>query len=84
MVVEMSLEGVLPRVAERFRRLGRMLPEDVRHIDSWTEESGGRCFQLVEAPSREKLGEWIRNGEDLVEFEGVSVLTSADFWGKVR
>jgi hypothetical protein len=34
----------------------------------------------MEAPDQERLNEWIGRWRDLVEFEVVPVLTSADFW----
>jgi hypothetical protein len=44
------------------------------------EPSGGRCFQLMEAASADALEPWIACWSDLVEFEIVPVLRSADFW----
>jgi hypothetical protein len=68
------------QVGERFLRQGRMLPDNVTYHASWIESDTGRCFQLMEAPSRESLEPWLRAWVDLMEFEVVPVVTSAEFW----
>lgn len=82
MVIEKFPEGNLARVGERFREKGRMMPEGVTYVASWMADDGGRCFQIMDAESRDLLDEWIRNWEDLVEFEVSVVLTSADYWAR--
>ena len=57
-----------------------MLPEGVQYRSSWMEASGGRCFQLMEAPNREALNPWIANWDDLVDFEVIPVVPSSEFW----
>ena len=80
MVIENFRDGNLTLVGERFAQCGRMLPEGVVYHASWMDTAGLRCFQIMEAPSRERLDEWTAKWEDLVEFEVVPVLTSADYW----
>ena len=84
MVVENYTAESLPKVGERFRRDGRLLPEGVEYVDSWMDLTGTRCFQLMEAPKVELIQEWTQRWEDLVEFEIVPVLTSVEFWAKAR
>jgi hypothetical protein len=84
MVIERFKQGDAKLVGERFRREGRMLPEGVTYLASWVDQAGGRCFQLMEAPQRESLAPWVSRWEDLIEFEIVPVLTSADFWAKAQ
>ena len=67
-------------VGERFQGKGRILPDDVVYHASWIDPSTERCFQLMEAPSRESLEPWARAWADLMEFEIVTVVTSAEFW----
>ena len=69
-------------IGERFQKNGRMLPEDVAYHASWVDAAGMRCFQVMEAPALESLRPWIDRWDDLVEFEIVPVLTSADFWAR--
>jgi len=75
-------EDGLAKVGERFRREGRLLPDEVEYVDSWMNLPGTRCFQLMEAPRVELIQEWTRRWSDLVEFEIVPVLQSAEFWAK--
>jgi hypothetical protein len=67
-------------VGERAQRRGRMLPADVVYHASWIDPQTQRCFQLMEAPSREALEPWARAWIDLMELDIVPVITSAEFW----
>ena len=82
MVIERFKNGDAKPVGERFRRSGRMLPEGLTYQASWVDAANGRCFQVMEASSRELLDEWARRWDDLVDFEIVPVLTSSDFWAQ--
>jgi hypothetical protein len=84
MVIERFKDGNAKPIGERFRCDGRMLPEDVIYHASWVDSTGARCFQLMEAPNPEALAAWTSRWDDLVEFEIVPVLTSADFWSKIQ
>ena len=63
-------------VYRRFREHGRMTPEGVRYVASWVTSDLRRCFQVMEADSRDALDAWIERWDDLVDFEVVPVLTS--------
>ena len=65
-------------VYRRFRERGRMTPEGLRYVASWVEGDFGRCFQLMECEDPRLLGEWAAHWQDLVEFEFVPVVTSAE------
>jgi len=82
MVIERFNHGDPAPIGERFRRRGRMLPEGVTYVASWMDASGARCFQIVEAPRAESLAPWIESWSDLVDFEIVPVMSSADFWAQ--
>ena len=84
MVIERFKNGDAGLVGERFRRQGRMLPEGVAYHASWMDSSGARCFQIMEAPHVDSLAPWISRWDDLVDFEIVPVLTSADFWSRAQ
>jgi len=60
-----------------------MLPEGVTYQASWMEPTGGRCFQTMEAPSLEALNVWVGRWHDLVAFEIIPVVPSADFWANL-
>jgi hypothetical protein len=82
MVIERFKHDDAAPVGERFNRSGRMLPEGVTYHASWVDSTGTRCFQVMEALHPELLIAWVSRWEDLVDFEIVPVLTSADFWAK--
>ena len=84
MVIERFKNGDAGPIGKRFRRDGRMLPEGVIYHASWVDPAGARCFQLMEAPDAESLAAWTSRWDDLVGFEVVPVLTSADFWSKIQ
>jgi len=84
MVIESFKAGSAALVGERFRQSGRMLPEGVAYEASWVDETGGRCFQLMQAPHPALLHLWATRWQDLVDFEIVPVVTSNEFWSKLR
>lgn len=57
-----------------------MMPDGVVYHASWIDAAGARCFQVMEAPSREPLDIWASRWDDLVEFEIIPVQTSSEFW----
>jgi len=84
MVIERFKQGNPKQVGERFKSKGRMLPKGVVYHTSWMDLAGERCFQVMEAPDPDSLKAWASRWEDLVEFEIVPVLSSSDFWSKIR
>ena len=80
MVIERFRNHDPAPIAERFKRSSRMLPDGVTYHASWVEPAGDRCFQMMEARSADPLDTWISSWTDLVEFEVVPVVTSAEFW----
>jgi len=82
MVIERFAPGRLNLVRERFTTQGRLLPSNVTYHASWMDETGTGCFQLMEAPDLPALDPWLHAWADLIDFEIVPVLTSADFWSR--
>jgi hypothetical protein len=80
MVVERFKNGIAKPIGERFARCGRMLPEGVTYHASWVDPTAFRCFQLMETTDPELLNRWIAQWDDLVDFEVIPVVSSADFW----
>lgn len=78
MVIENFRNGDSAPVYRRFREQGRMLPEGLDYVASWTSNGFDRCFQLMECDDQSLLKQWIERWEDLVEFEVVPVMTSAE------
>ncbi len=77
MVIERYTHGA-ELVYERFRREGRMLPAGLTFIESWVDESLGTCYQVMETDDRALLDSWTTRWSDLVEFEIVAVISSAE------
>ncbi len=78
MVIERFRNGDAAAVYRRFRERGRMLPDGLRYVESWTEVSFARCFQLMECDDPRLLDEWTERWQDLVEFEVTPVMTSKE------
>jgi hypothetical protein len=83
MVIENFRDGDSKRVRERFVERGRMLPDDVTYHASWIDPSRARCYQVMEAENADALRPWIAAWKDIVTFEVVPVLTSAEYWATV-
>lgn len=78
MVIEHFKNGDAVPVYRRFREQGRMAPDDLRYVNSWVTSDLTRCYQVMESPDRALLDQWLARWEDLVDFEVVPVVTSAD------
>ena len=77
MVVEHYRDGDAVPVYRRFRDRGRMAPDGLDYVASWVDEELRTCYQLMEADDRALLDEWMANWTDVVDFEVVPVVTSA-------
>ena len=84
MVIESFRRGGAGPVGERFQQRGRMMPEDLIYHVSWVDQEGQRCFQIMEAEDEGPLRVWMANWSDLVDFEVIPVVTSAQFWSSVE
>jgi hypothetical protein len=78
MVIEYFNNADPRPVYARFHEKGRMMPEGLGFVASWTEESGGKCFQIMECSRPELLKTWAANWEDLVRFEFIPVITGEE------
>lgn len=65
-------------VYRRFRSRGRLAPEGLRYVSSWVTTDLQTCYQVMECDDRRLLEEWMDQWKDLVDFEVVPVVTSAD------
>jgi hypothetical protein len=70
-------------VYDRFREKGRMMPEGLNYVSSWTETNGDRCFQVMECEDPALLESWAANWKDIVEYEFIPVLTSKEMSEKM-
>lgn len=83
MVVERFRGGDPVPVYRRFRDHGRLAPEGLSYISSWVDQRLESCFQLMETDNPQLLQEWIAQWDDIVEFEVIPVITSAEAASRV-
>lgn len=78
MIIERFRDGDPVPVYRRFRDSGRMAPEGLKYVGSWITEDLTTCYQVMECDDRRLLDAWIANWRDIVDFEVIPALTSAE------
>jgi len=78
MVIERFKNQDAAPVYRRFGERGRMMPEGLEYVSSWVDMKLERCFQIMETSDPKLMVEWIGSWSDLVEFEVIPVMSSAD------
>lgn len=78
MVIERFKNHDAAPVYQRFRERGRMMPEELKYVESWVDAELDRCFQLMECDDPSSLKEWTAHWDDLVDFEIVPVVSSSE------
>ena len=78
MIIERFKNGDAVAVYRRFRERGRLIPEGLRYVSSWTDVDMSRCFQVMETADAALIDQWIASWSDLVDFEVVEVITSQE------
>lgn len=78
LVIERFKNGDPRPVYQRFRERGRRAPEGLNYVNSWIDEGVTTCWQVMETADRALLNQWIANWSDLVDFEVIPVITSAE------
>lgn len=84
MVIERFKNRDAGAVYQRFRERGRMLPDGLNYIESWTEATFERCFQLMECEDPRLFEDWVSRWQDLVEFEIVPVVSSTEAANSIK
>ena len=77
-IIEKFRGGDPVPVYRRFRDRGRLAPDGLRYVASWVTEDLTRCYQVMECDDRRLLDEWIANWKDIVDFEVIPAITSAE------
>ena len=78
LVVEHFRDGNAVPVYRRFRERGRLAPEGLTYVNSWVTRDLRRCFQVMECQESTLLDKWMGNWNDLIDFEVIPVITSAE------
>lgn len=77
-VVEHFRDGDPRPVYARFGAHGRLAPDGLAYVTSWVTEDLTRCYQVMECEDRALLDQWMRAWADLVDFEVLPVISSAE------
>jgi hypothetical protein len=78
LVIEHFRGGNPEPVYARFKENGRMAPAGLAYVGSWVTEDMAVCYQVMQCEDRQLLDEWMANWRDIVDFEVVPVMTSAE------
>jgi hypothetical protein len=78
LVIETFAGGDPAPVYSRFRERGRLAPPGLEYVASWVTTDGKYCYQVMKCEDRELLDTWINNWSDIVSFEVIPVITSAE------
>ncbi len=84
MIVESFKHRDAVPVYRRFRERGRLAPDGLRYISSWVTSDMTTCYQVMECDDRRLLDEWIAQWRDLIDFEIIPVITSAEAVERVK
>jgi hypothetical protein len=78
MIIEHFRNGDPKPVYARFRERGRLAPEGLKYVSSWVTDDLARCYQVMECEDRSLLDQWMAAWSDIVEFEVIPIVTSAE------
>lgn len=54
------------------------MPEGIEYVGSWVTQDLRRCYQVMECDDRRLLDDWMKNWDDVMDFEVIPVVTSAE------
>jgi len=78
MVIERFKNRDARAIYRRFRDQGHQMPDGLEYVASWIEPSFDRCFQVMKCDDARLLQQWVAAWGDLIEFEFVPVVPSAE------
>jgi hypothetical protein len=77
-IVERFRDGDPIPVYRRFRDRGRLAPEGLRYVASWVSHDLTVCYQVMECEDRALLDAWMAQWRDIVDFEVIPAISSAE------
>jgi uncharacterized protein DUF3303 len=83
MIVEHFRGGDPVPVYRRFRDHGRLAADGLRYVSSWVTDDLQHCYQVMECDDRMLLDEWLGRWSDIVDFEVIPVIASAEAAARV-
>jgi hypothetical protein len=84
MVIEHFHGGDARPIYRRFRDSGRLMPDGIGYVASWVDAGLTRCFQVMACEDEALLAQWTAQWSDIVDFEIVPVMTSAQAREKIE
>ena len=84
MIIEHFRDGKADPVYARFREKGRMMPDGLQYVGSWITGDMTTCYQVMECEDPQLLEEWMSNWRDVMDFEVIPVITSAEAAARSR
>ena len=78
MVIERFRNCDAKAIYRRLRDEGRGMPEGLQYVGSWIEANFDCCFQPMECDDARLFQAWTARWSDLMEFEIVPVVPSAE------
>ena len=78
MVIEHFRPGRVGDIYRRLEESGRHMPAGLTYVGSWITDDLTTCYQVMECRNPSLLDEWISHWADLVDFEVVPVISSAE------
>lgn len=82
-VIEHYRNGDPVPIYRRLRDRGRQMAGGVEYRGSWVTEDLAHCYQVMECQGPGDLDRWMAAWQDLVDFEVIPVVTSAQAQGMV-
>lgn len=83
-IIEKFRNGDAKRVYKRYFEKGRMAPSGLIYRESWVDKEMKMCFQIMECQDIELIHDWIKNWQDIIDFEIVPVITSEEAQKRVH
>ncbi len=77
LVIERFKNGDAVPVYRRIRDKGRMAPVGLEYVASWVTDDLAVCYQVMKG-EKAKVDQWIAQWQDLIDFEVLPALTSAE------
>jgi hypothetical protein len=78
MILERFRGGDPVPVYRRFHDRGRLAADGLRYVSSWVTDDLRVCYQVMECDDRALIDEWTAQWSDIVDFEVIPVMTSAE------
>ena len=78
LIIEHFRDGDPRPVYRRFRDAGRLAPDGLTYVSSWVTSDLRHCYQVMECEDPRLIDEWMAQWRDLVDFECIPVITSAE------